>query len=84
MGLPILRMASFCLPSTESVHFQFMNGFCYHLQRARNEPIIITRNFRTLLRNIPMKNPATPLPANETRVVGMVSIIFFLTYSDAM
>jgi hypothetical protein len=28
----------------------------------RNEPIIIARNFRTLLRNIPMKNPATPLP----------------------
>jgi Kef-type K+ transport system membrane component KefB len=44
----------------------------------RNEPIIITRNFRTLLRNIPIKNPATPLPANETRGVGMFSIIFFL------
>jgi hypothetical protein len=36
--------------------------------------MIITRNFRALLRNIPIKNPATPLPANETRGVG----IFFL------
>jgi hypothetical protein len=49
----------------------------------RNEPIIITRNFRTLLRNIRMKNPATPLPANETRGVGTLSIISHLVLLTA-
>jgi hypothetical protein len=46
----------------------------------RNDPIIITRNFRTLVRNMPMKNPATPLPANETRGVEIFSIILSLPY----
>src|SRR5215469_4833042 len=51
-----------------------------YLLLARNEPMIITRNFKTLLRNVPMKNPATPLPANETRGVGIFSIILQLLF----